>query len=62
MKCQCGSEKVLVESLGNGVTKNTCQECGHSETRNVSGQRLLTDDMPATRPQRVSRPRTLTEG
>jgi hypothetical protein len=62
MQCsKCSSPKVIVESLGTGVTKATCQECGHAETRNAGGQRLLTDDMPA-RQQPVRVPRPLTEG
>lgn len=62
VKCSnCRSERVLVEAVGDGSTRRTCQACGHAEVVNSSGQRLLTDDM-ASRPQAPSGPRTLTEG
>lgn len=48
MTCQkCGSERVLVEGVGDGVTKISCQECGESTIRDNQGRRMLTDDMPA---------------
>lgn len=61
MQCiKCKSPRLVVEALGTGVTRSTCQECGHAEVQNAGGQRLLTDDMPGSR--RVSVPRPLTEG
>jgi len=59
MKCsQCGG-RVLVESAGPNTTRVTCQECGHADIKNQSGQRLLTDDAPQRAPRG---PRSLTEG
>jgi len=62
MKCsKCGSGSVLVESLGGGSSRRTCQECGHADVVNPGGQRLLTDDL-ASRPRYPGGPRTLVEG
>lgn len=50
MQCKkCGSANVLVESTGNGGSKRTCQACGHCETVNREGKKLLTDDGPTDR-------------
>jgi len=47
MKCpKCGNEGLLVEGLGDGKTKFTCQSCGFYEVRDNRGRGLLTDDMP----------------
>lgn len=46
MKClSCNSEKVLVESVGDGKVRVSCQKCGESTVRDQQGRRLLTDDM-----------------
>ena len=60
--CQkCGSEKVLMEGVGDGKTKVTCQECGYASVQDSQGRRMLTDDAPPPAPN-GQRQRLLTEG
>ena len=48
MQCQkCSSNNVLVENVGEGKTKITCQSCGESKVSDQQGRRMLTDDRPA---------------
>jgi hypothetical protein len=48
MNCQkCGSGNVLVEGVGEGKTKVTCQACGVAEVKDQQGRKMLTDDRPA---------------
>ncbi len=45
MQCQkCNSSNVLVEGVGEGKTKITCQACGLSEVKDIQGRQMLTDD------------------
>jgi len=47
MKCKsCGKHSVLVEGLGEGKTRVTCQVCGYSSITDNVGRRMLTDDRP----------------
>lgn len=47
MTCsKCRAHTVLVENVGGGKTKKTCQSCGHSEIVDNQGRSLLTDDRP----------------
>lgn len=44
MNCvKCGKSKVLVESLDDGRTKQTCQECGYARIVDSKGRQMLTD-------------------
>jgi hypothetical protein len=57
MKCsQCGGQNVLVEGIGDGKSRVTCQSCRHTEVIDSQGRRMLTDEMP-----HVDRRRVLTE-
>ena len=47
---KCGSEKVLLEGVGDGKTKVTCQECGYASVQDSQGRRMLTDDAPLPGP------------
>jgi hypothetical protein len=42
---KCGGQ-VLVEALGEGRVRTTCQQCHLSEVRDEQGRRMLTDNMP----------------
>jgi len=45
MNCEaCGKQNVLIEGLGEGKKKVTCQDCGFSTITNAQGQPLLTGD------------------
>lgn len=47
MKCpQCGKQNLLVEGLGEGKKKLTCQACGYSKIEDSDGRKMLTDNMP----------------
>jgi ribosomal protein S27AE len=44
MKCpKCGNQSVLVEGLGEGKVRLSCQLCAYSEVRDSRGKGLLTD-------------------
>lgn len=44
MRCpKCGSQNLLMEGVGDGKTKLTCQACGHSEVKDREGRPLLTE-------------------
>ena len=59
MECKsCKAKKVLVEGLGEGRSKITCQECGYSEIKDSKGRQMLTDDDHS---QRQNRSKLLTE-
>lgn len=60
MCVKCGSERVLMEGVGDGKTKVTCQECGYSTVKDQQGRRMLTDDRPAPVPTGPNK-RLLTE-
>lgn len=48
MKCpQCGKQNLLVEGLGEGKKKLTCQACPYQEILDGMGRKMLTDNMPA---------------
>jgi ribosomal protein S27AE len=56
MRCpKCGKQNLLVEGLGEGKTRLTCQACGYSEVKDREGRPLLTE-VP-----RVDKGRLLTE-
>ena len=60
MNChKCQSTRVVVESNGEHGSRRVCQDCGESTVVNSTGQRLLTDYRPGSRPLP---PRPLTEG
>jgi hypothetical protein len=47
MKCKaCGKQNILVEGLGDGKKKLTCQDCGFSTVEDDRGRGLLTDTSP----------------
>jgi len=47
MKCpRCGKDALLIEGLGEGKTRVSCQSCGFQEIKDDKGRGLLTDDMP----------------
>lgn len=44
MKCKaCGKQNILIEGLGDGKRRLTCQDCGHTLVEDDKGRRLLTD-------------------
>jgi len=50
MNCpQCGNQNVLVEGVGDGKTKKSCQKCGWSTIVESDGRRLLTEVPPPDR-------------
>jgi hypothetical protein len=56
MTCKkCGSQKVLVESVGDGKTRTICQEteCRYAEINDQQGRRMLTDDMAPPHPAKI---------
>ena len=48
MKCpKCGGENLIIENLGNGTKKFSCQGCGHGDIQDSGGRKMLTDEMPS---------------
>lgn len=46
MNCaKCKSQNVMVEGVGEGKVRVTCQGCGMSEVKDQQGRKMLTDDM-----------------
>jgi len=53
MKCpKCQSQNLLVEGLGNGEKRLTCQSCGFSQITDNEGRKLLTE-VPQTDQRRL---------
>jgi len=48
MECRkCKSKQVIVEGVGEGKVRVTCQQCLETSVIDDQGRQLLTDDMPA---------------
>lgn len=53
MKCpNCGEQNLLVEGVGDGKTKLTCQSCGYHNVKDKEGRPLLTE-VPQTDRRRL---------